>query len=185
MLLLATAQAATLSLRLGHAPGVADEHQLGGDGRVTGLTLFGGEVGLDARVTDSFRVGGSVAAAAMGGLSAGGLVEWTAGRWTSTGLVLGGRLSVSRENGPGWCGPMDYCITPGSAQFVEGWGPMLQVRPGVRFGIGKRGAGLTLAAEGRLSARFTGEPSSDGLYAGGLLGVVVSFDVPLTGDVAP
>lgn len=77
-------------------------------------------------------------------------------------------------------------MPPGS--FYIDWpafyaaGVMLQLRPGVRFPFGENGFGMTIAAEGRVSYRITWDPGS--LFAGGLVGLVFAFDLPL-GQVEP
>lgn len=170
--LAALAEAATLSVRLAHSPWGTLEQQVGGTGHTGSLTVTGGELGVDLRMSDFTRFGASFALS-VPARSVGVIGEWAPRGWTKTGFVLGARVSASVEFGV-CCG---YRTIDGfGSQFI---GPMLQLRPGVRFAFGPGGYGATIAPEGRISWRGTYESAGSGIYAGGLVGVVLAFDAPI------
>lgn len=179
MFLLPTAVAATPALRFGYTfPEVREELIAEGEHlpSVHWLTVVDVELGLGARPNDSFALGGSIylSFSESGGSSVGAFAAWAPLGWTKVSPLVELRVSLSEQS------VSCDCIVQDDGFGLESWGAMAQLRPGVRFGFGERGWRLGVQGELRAAYRTVARlPSADGVYTGGVVGGILTLDVPL------
>ncbi len=177
MILLSAALAATPELRFRHALGRIEEELLfKGENyiRVGSWAIIEAELGAAARLNDQTELGGSVHLSGDGGSSVGAFAAWAPLGWTKVSPLVELRVSLSYES------VQCSCIAQDDRSGLVSWGVMGELRPGIRFGFGARGLGI--GAQGELRAAYRTLPvlpSANGIYAGGLIGGILTLDVPL------
>lgn len=179
--LVAMALAAAPVLRIGHSVGEGREGRLGDDAgdeyvRIWTTEVLDIELGFGARVNDRLSLGVSafLSPVEMAGTSYGVLAMWAPFEWTRASPLVELRASYSRVL------LQCSCLEQDDTAGLLTEGVMLQLRPGVRFGFGERGWGIGIQGELRAAYRTVSRLSrANGFYAGGLIGGIVTLDVPL------